>query len=152
MRPDDTGAALEARAAEVAARLLAHALPDWLAGMLEARPQPAAGVTVTRPLRREDGRLDGAARAATELERQVRAYQPWPGGYLETEAGRLIVWRAHVAAAQAGDAAGRLMAVGDGLALTTREGLLLLDEVQLAGGRRMSATELRRGRPGLGVR
>ena len=41
---------------------------------------------MTRPLRREDGRLD-PRRPAVELERQVRAYQPWPGSFVETEAG-----------------------------------------------------------------
>jgi methionyl-tRNA formyltransferase len=153
VRPDDTAVSLEARAAQAAAGLLARALPEWLAGKLQASPQAADGVTVTRPLRREDGRLNGADQTAAYLERQVRAYQPWPGAYLETAAGRLLVWRAHVEATESDDVAGRLLAVGgDGLALTARDGRLVLDEVQLAGGRRMSAAQLRRGRPGLGVR
>jgi methionyl-tRNA formyltransferase len=147
--PDDTAVTLEARAAEAAARLLVRALPEWLTGCLTAAPQPLEGVTATRPLRREDGLL-GPGRAAAELERQVRAYQPWPGAYLETPSGRLIVWRAHVADSEPGDASGRLVRAGrDGLALATREGRLVLDEVQLAGSKRMSGAELRRGRPAL---
>ena len=47
---------------------------------------------MTRPLRRADGRLDPADRG--QLERQVRAYLPWPGSFLETAAGRLVVWGA----------------------------------------------------------
>jgi len=153
VRPDDTAVTLEERAAEAAAKLLRRALPEWLAGRLEARPQPAEGVTVTRPLRRGDGLLDGSSRAAAELERQVRAYQPWPGSYLETPAGRLIVWRAHSAPGRPGEQAGRLVSAGhDDLAIATRDGCLALDEVQLAGGRRMSPAELLRGRPALGVR
>ena len=148
VRPDDTAATLEDRAAEAAARLLARALPEWLAGRLSARPQTADGVTVTRPLRREDGRLD-PARSAAELERQVRAYQPWPGSYLETPEGRLIVWRASVAPSLPGDVAGRLIADSSGLALATSSARLALEEVQLSGGRRMSAGELLRGRPKL---
>jgi methionyl-tRNA formyltransferase len=148
VRPDDTAAALEDRAAGVAARLLTRALPEWLAGRLMARPQPTQGVTVTRPLRREDGRLD-AGLPAVQLERQVRAYQPWPGSHLDTPEGRLIVWRGTVAASERGDLPGRLIAVGSGLALTTADGRLVLEEVQLAGSRRMSAEELVRGRPGL---
>ncbi len=70
-------------------------LPGWLDGTLEARPQPADGATLTRPLRREDGRLD-PARPALELERQVRAYQPWPGSFLEIDGERLKVWGAGV--------------------------------------------------------
>jgi methionyl-tRNA formyltransferase len=149
VREDDTAVTLEARAADTAARLLVRALPDWLGGRLVAQPQPEEGLTLTRPLRRGDGLLD-ANRSAAELERQVRAYQPWPGSFLETSAGRLIVWRATVAAAEPGDLAGSLMAAPDGrLALATGEGRLGLDEVQLAGGRRMSGLEFLRGRPGV---
>jgi methionyl-tRNA formyltransferase len=149
VRPDDTAVTLEERAAAVAARLLLRALPEWLAGSLAPRPQSAEGVTLTRPLRREDGRLD-PSRPAVELERQVRAYQPWPGSYAETSEGRLIVWQAGVAAPEAGEAAGSLVAAGsNGLALTTVSGRLLLEEVQLAGKKRVSAAELRRGYPGL---
>ena len=152
VRPDDTAVTLEKRAAEAAARLLVRALPEWLAGRLQATPQALEGVTLTRPLRREDGLLD-PGRSAIELERQVRAYQPWPGSFIENiKAGdeRLIVWKAHVAPAEVGDVAGRFVADFDGgLAFTTIDGSLGLEEVQLAGGRRMSAAELRRGRPGL---
>lgn len=149
VRPDDTAVTLEERAAAVAARLLARALPEWLAGRLETRPQSADGVTLTRPLRREDGLLD-PRRPAVDLERQVRAYQPWPGSYLDTPQGRLIVRRAGVAPQEPGDAAGRLVAVpGGGLALTTTGGRLTLDEVQLAGRGRVSGADLLRGYPGL---
>jgi methionyl-tRNA formyltransferase len=149
--PDDTAVTLEERAAGVAAELLGRALPEWLAGRLVARPQPAEGVTMTRPLRREDGRLD-SSRSAVELERQVRAYQPWPGAYLDTDEGRLIVWSAGVADSEADDVAGELVAVGrSGLVLATARDRLVLDVVQLAGKRRVPAAELRRGYPGLGT-
>lgn len=149
VRADDTAVTLEERAAEVAARLLRRALPEWLSGRIATRPQPDQGVTLTRPLRREDGLLDPNLPAA-RLERQVRAYQPWPGAFLETEEGRLIVWRARVTPSEQGDEAGRIAAVGrHGLALATASGRLLLDEVQLAGKKRVSAAELRRGYPGL---
>ena len=149
VRSDDTAVELEERAARVAGELLRRALPEWLAGRLVARPQPEEGVTLTRPLRREDGLLD-PRRTAAELERQVRAYQPWPGSYLQTPQGRLIACRVHVAPAVPGDMAGRLVGVGrDGLALCAADGRLVLDEVQLAGRKRGSAAELLRGYPGL---
>ncbi len=152
VRPDDTAVTLEERAAEVAARLLIRALPEWLAGRLQATPQALEGVTLTRPLRREDGLLD-PGRSAVELERQVRAYQPWPGSYIKnikTGDERLIVWKAHVAARERGDVAGRFVTTSDGgLAMATGEGQLVLEEVQMAGGRKMTGAELLRGRPGL---
>jgi methionyl-tRNA formyltransferase len=149
VRPDDTAVTLEARAAVVAARLLRRALPEWLAGRLEARPQPTEGVTMTRPLRREDGRLD-PGRSAVELERQVRAYQPWPGSFVDIGAVRIIVWSAHAAAAEPGDLPGRIVRTPDGgLALIAARGRLVFDVVRAAGRRSMSAAELVRGHPDL---
>lgn len=138
---------LEARLARVAAELLERSLDGWLDGRLIAVPQPEEGTTLTRPLRRDDGRLD-PERPAAELERQVRAYRPWPGTFIETPIGRVIVLAAHVERASDGDARG-VVAHGDGLALATSAGRLVLDEVQPAGGGRMSAAALRRGRRGV---
>jgi methionyl-tRNA formyltransferase len=148
VRPDDTAVTLEERAAGNAARLLARALPEWLAGRIQARPQAAAGTTLTRPLRREDGRLDLRG-VALQLERQVRAYQPWPGSFIETSAGRLVVWRAAVCPSEPGDEPERLVTHGSGLALAAAGGRLRLDEVQLAGRGRVTGADLRRGYPGL---
>ena len=146
---------LESRLAVVAADLLVEMLPAWLAGTLEARSQPADGATLTRPLRRSDGLLD-PERPAVELERQVRAYQPWPGSFLEADGERLIIWRATPVekpdetqvSDSAGGGVGALVPLGDTLALRTNQGLLRLDEVQPAGKRRMSGAEYRRGRRG----
>lgn len=144
----ETAPDLESRLAAVAADVLARSIGPWLAGALPAVPQPTDGATLTRTLHREDGRLD-PDQSATDLERRVRALQPWPGTFLEASTGRLAVHAAHVEGGAADDAPGALVAHGDGLALATADGRLVLDEVQPAGGRRMSGSALRRGRPGL---
>ena len=135
---------LEERLALLGADLLMDRLPSWLDGSLQARTQPGEGATLPRPLRRSDGRLD-PRKAAVELERQVRAYQPWPGSWIETGDRRLIVWRASVVAAAAGEA-GEIVPHGDSVALLTSADALRLDELQPAGKRRMSGAEYRRGR------
>lgn len=140
----ETTPVLEAFAAREAAGLLARTLAGWLAGEIEATPQSDDGATVTRRLRRDDARLD-PSRTALELERQVRANLPWPGSSLETSAGRLVVHRASVAPAEPGDEPGTLAIHGDGIALTTSAGRLVLDEVQLAGRRQMAGEEFLRG-------
>ncbi len=136
---------LEARAANAGAALLASTIGPWLAGELEARPQ-GDGATLTRPFRRADARLDPAL-PARELERGIRARAGWPGSYLETSLGRLLVHAASLAPAETGDVPGRLRSGGRGLALTTAEGRLRLDEVQLPGGRIVTAEQLLRGHP-----
>jgi methionyl-tRNA formyltransferase len=146
---DETAPALEDRLAELAADLLSRSLGPWLAGALPPRPQSETGATMTRPLRREDGRLD-PRRTAVELERQVRAYQPWPGSFVELPGvGRLVVWAAAVTRPSPDEAAASSTAPGtvgpEGLATT--DGWLVLHEVQPAGGRRMPWTAFVRGRP-----
>ena len=122
--------------------LLASHLEPWLRGEAMARPQPAEGATLTKPLRREDGRLDPST-AAMELERQVRAYQPWPGSFVDTPVGRIIVWEAEPTAD--GPARGTFDIEGFG----TGDGRLRLIEVQPAGGKRMSWEAFVRGRPAI---
>jgi methionyl-tRNA formyltransferase len=141
LRGDETSPVLEAWLADVGADLLEASLGEWLRGALPTTAQGEDGATLTRPLRREDGRLD-AARPAAELERQIRAYQPWPGSWVETPAGRLTAWRATVEAAT-GESPGTLGPRG----LATADGLLAFAEVQPAGGRRMSWEAFLRGRP-----
>jgi methionyl-tRNA formyltransferase len=158
----ETAPCLEKELARAAGQLLADTLPQWLAGALRALPQPHEGATLTRPLRREDGRVD-PSRGASAIERQVRAFQPWPGTWLDTADGRLLVWRAHPLArpgegprtgrlalpAPADADVGSLVALEQGLALVVADGLLVLDEVQLAGGRRMPGADLVRGHRGV---
>jgi len=146
---DEDAPGLEGRLAAVAAGLLRRSLGPWLRGDLPAVGQSRERVSITRPFRREDGRLDPARRAAI-LERQVRAYRPWPGTFLQVPTGRVAVLRAAVAPAQAGDVPGCLVRDDEaGLALATVDGRLRLLEVQPAGGRRMDSAALARGRPGL---
>lgn len=146
---DDTDDApgLEARAQDAGAQLVAGLLGPWLRGEIAPRPQGEQGMTMARPLRREDGLLD-ATRPAVELERQVRALRPWPGTYFESIAGRIGVLNAQAerGAVSQDRVPGRLGPDG----LFAADGShLVLRTVQPAGGRSMSWPELLRGRPGL---
>ncbi|MFL5679615.1 MAG: methionyl-tRNA formyltransferase [Chloroflexota bacterium] len=143
----ETAETLEARAAEAGAALLTRTLGRWLAGEIEVQAQDETAATTTRPLRREDGRLDADA-PVVELERRVRALQPWPGTWVETVAGRVAIWRAEAVPGWIGSEEvepGRFGRFG----LHARDGYLALREVQPAGGRRMTFDELVRGRPGI---
>jgi methionyl-tRNA formyltransferase len=139
----ETAPRLEETLILVADGLLDRSLGPWIRGELAARPQPANGATLTRPLRREDGRLD-PSRRAVELWRQVRAYEPWPGSFVDTSLGRLAVWKASARPEERGIPG---WFATDGL--DTAEGRLLLHEVQPAGGKRMAWDAYVRGRPGI---
>jgi methionyl-tRNA formyltransferase len=88
--PKTTSGELSDRLAEVGARLILDALDAVARGRLAARYQPADGVTYAAKLRREEARLDWR-RSAVALERQVRAFDPWPGAYFEGGGERLRV-------------------------------------------------------------
>lgn len=144
---EEDAPALEARLARLAAALLGRWVGPYLAGDAVPAAQPADGATLTRPLAREDGRLDAALPAA-DLERRIRAYRPWPGTFLDLAGGdRLAVLAAEVAPGSEGDEPGTIVADGTGLALATAAGRLRLLAVRPAGGRPMDAAAYRRGRP-----
>lgn len=146
--PDDTTGSLTERLARLAADLLMETLSLYLTGAIQPRPQPEEGVTYCRPLKKADGRLDWT-RPAEELERQVRAVQPWPGAYTFWEDRLLKVLRAAVIPEdRAGELPGRVVSVGDGAAVVTGRGLLRLLEVQLAGRNPLPIDAFLRGQRG----
>ena len=136
---------LERRLADLGADLLERSLAGWLDGSLPAVPQAADGVVLTRPLRREDGRLD-ASRAAAALERAVRAYEPWPGTFIDLGDERLVVGDASVAPSGSGDAPGAIVRHGREPALATADGRLVLHRVTPQGRKPMRGEDWLRGR------
>lgn len=137
LSPDVTaGAAFDALSA-LGADLLLESLPDYLAGKLTPVPQPEDGVTYAPMLKKEDGRLD-FARPADELERRVRAMNPWPGAWFEWDANLLKVARATTLGGETGRASGIRLVVEGRPAVTCADGALVLEEVQPAGKRPMS--------------
>jgi methionyl-tRNA formyltransferase len=143
---DELAPELEERLATIAAGLVDRSIGPWLDGTLRPHPQADAGANMTRPLRREDGRLD-PRRSALELERLIRAYQPWPGSFVDTALGRLVVW-----SATPGDVTGDAASIGtfDATGLSVGVGeRLTFAEVQPAGGRRMSWDAFLRGHPSI---
>ncbi len=88
--PDATAGRLSEELAGVGARLLAAALDGVAAGTLAAHPQPAAGATYAAKLRREEAQLDWRQNAAL-LDRQVRAFDPWPGAFFLARGERIRV-------------------------------------------------------------
>jgi methionyl-tRNA formyltransferase len=92
---DATAVRLAEALAELGGELLVKALEAAAHGALEPRPQPSEGVTYAPKLSRAEGRLDWR-RSAPELERQVRAFDPWPGAFFEIRDEQIRVLAAAV--------------------------------------------------------
>jgi len=149
---DDTGGSLHDRLAALAPRALERALGLLAAGRAPRIPQDAALATHCGKLRREDGRL-AWTRPAAELERLVRAYQPWPGTFalLGGEGGEAL--KIHRVSVLPGGVAtvlpGTVLSADPkaGWTVACSGGALRLEEVQGAGGRRLAAADFLRGHP-----
>ena len=148
IRPDDTTETLSERLARLGAELLAATLPQWLAGEIDPRPQPQEGITFSRRLRKQDGRIDWR-RPAVAIERMIRAYIPWPGTYTTYRNQKLDILRARALSTWSGkEPPGRVIALDQGVAVAAGQGALLLEEIQLAGRRPMFSDAFCRGQRG----
>jgi methionyl-tRNA formyltransferase len=143
----ETAPELEARLADLAADLLDSTLAPWLDGTVVPVPQSTEGVVLAPPLHRADGWLD-PRRSAADLERLVRAYEPWPGTFALVDGGRLAVTAVRVESAAAGDVPGALVRHGPEPALSTVDGRLVLERVTPPGRRSMPGADWLRGRRG----
>lgn len=144
LTPDVTAGAAFDALSTLGADLLLATLPVYLSGKLQPVPQPEEGVTYAPMMKKEDGKLDFTS-DVNELERRVRAFNPWPGAFMDFDGTILKVYRAHVAPPPPGEGAGvRDIEAGQRLivenqpAVGARGGVLVLDEVQLAGKKSMS--------------
>jgi methionyl-tRNA formyltransferase len=132
---EDTAGSVFEKLSHLGADLLIETLPDYLSGKLKPVPQPEAGVTYAPMLKKEEGQLD-FGRDVHTLERKVRAFNPWPGAFMELDGTPLKVHRARV---EAGNApVGQRLVYQSEPAVGARGGLLVLEEVQPAGKKSMS--------------
>ena len=133
--PTDTGGSLFKKLAPLGAELLLETLPRYFSGEIVPQPQSEDGVTYASMLKKEDGLLD-FERPAIELERLVRAMDPWPGAYFDWNGAPLKVLCVSIREAK-NPGVGRRLTVEGCPAMGTDEGILILEEVQPAGKKSM---------------
>lgn len=155
IEPHQTAAELFPILAEAGAPLMVETLDALAGGTAHPRPQNHDGATFAPMLKRDDGRMDFAARTAMDLYNRWRGFSPWPGAFTALHGKKLIVHRLAVAGefgfgkalrAPAGAVQvenGRLFAACAG------DTWLELIEVQLEGKKRLPAAEFLRGMPSI---
>lgn len=145
--PDATGGRLTDQLALLGARLLGEALPGYVRGEITPYPQDDSLATYAPMLKKSDGLLD-FHKPADFLERQVRAYDPWPGTHIYLSGTRVAVHSAVAVAEASSIDAGQVGRISerDGYPVVTcSPGALLLETVQPAGKRPMGGDEFLRG-------
>jgi len=135
LAPDASAGPLEGQLASLGAGLMVQTLDGLAQGRLTPVPQPAEGATQAPRLRSEDGKLDPETMSALDIDRRVRALSERLGCWIVLNGTEVKVLRGHL------DGVTR-----DGIPVETTDGVYVVDEVQPAGGRRMSAAAWVRGR------
>ncbi|OGB37114.1 MAG: methionyl-tRNA formyltransferase [Burkholderiales bacterium RIFCSPLOWO2_02_FULL_66_35] len=146
---DDSTGSLHDRLAELGGRLMVEALEMAACGGLRPVPQPADGVTYAHKIEKAEAAIDWTL-PATVIARRVRAFNPFPGASTALTGEAIKAWAAHVETDTGADAgaavSGQVLAVGpQGIRVMTGDGVLVLDELQRAGGKRLPAADFLRG-------
>jgi len=141
---DATSAGLSAELAILGGRLVLTALDGVAGDGLVATPQPQEGVIYAPKIAREEGRLDWR-RHSIDLERRVRALDPWPGSFFEAGGERIRVLAAVELPGPAGGVPGTVL--DDRLTVACGEGVLRLLRLQRPGRAPLEAPAFLRGFP-----
>lgn len=121
--PNETAKQLHDRLAILGAELLIDTIPDWIEGRIKISPQKENEATYTKIISREDGEID-LRRPAEELDRKIRAFSPWPGSYTIYKRRRIKILKTRL-----------------------ENNKLIIEKVQLAGGKPTELDDFKRGHP-----
>ena len=140
--PTDTGESLHDRLAQIAPKALLEALQLLAKNNAPRIPQDNALATYAPKLTRHDGKIDWSE-AAEIIERKIRAFNPWPGAFMELDGRNLKIFSASIV--NLSGKPGEILRSEKEVVIAAGKDALSLDEVQLEGKRRMNTVEFLRG-------
>ncbi len=149
--PDETGGSLHDRLSLLGAEALMEALPGILDGSLVAEPQDDGLACYAAKLDKAEAEIDWR-RPAAELDRQVRAFDPWPVAQTRYRDQVMRVWQARPLEGTVDAAPGTVVATGrEGMDVATGDGLLRITRLQLPGKKAMETSAFLNAHDPLGV-
>lgn len=139
--PDWTAADLHDQLKFLGAELLIDTLAKLETGKLDARQQDNSLATYASKLTKQEARIDWNRDAET-IQRQIRAYVPWPVSFTQLQAERLRIWSAGIDASHEGSKPGQVIDHNQsGLFVSCRDSVLQVTELQFAGKKKCGAAE-----------
>ena len=145
IQADDTAQTLHDKLAEQGARLIVTALAELEQGRLAGEKQDDAQACYAAKLTKEEAFLDWR-HSATELDRQVRAYHPFPVAQARIHGETWRIWQARPVTGD-GSPGHVLAADKNGILVACGSGALCITELQKAGGKRLRAVDFLAGNP-----
>ncbi len=149
IHPEDNSETLHDRLARMGAELLVRTIPDYVAGRVPSRPQPAEGASYAPKIKKQDGHIDWS-QPARAIWNRVRGLVPWPGAFSyspgQPQPHLLKIWQAEVVE-RSGPAGEVLQADKAGIVVGCGREALRILILQREGGRRLSAQEFLAGHP-----
>lgn len=143
--PKETLRTYEEKAANIGAQLMLEAVDKIADGTVTYTPQDNEKATYLKKISKEDGLID-FSKPAVQIERQIRACDPWPSAFTYLNGKMFKFWSADVIGGKSPYPAGCAVNVDKkGFCVQTGDGLLRLLTVQLEGKRKMSCEEFLRG-------
>jgi methionyl-tRNA formyltransferase len=134
---------------ELGGDLLTETIPKILKGEIKLKPQEEKSATYSKMIRKENGRIDWK-RTASEIERQIRAFNPWPGTFFFREGKRIKILKTR-AQEKTNDVAyptGKTFTSSQKeLCAQTGKGILVIEKLQVEGKNEISSEEFLRGYP-----
>jgi len=139
---EDTSGSLYDKLAVLGPQGLLETLAQLVSGTAKPEVQDETLVSYAEKLSKEEARIDWSL-SAVQLERCIRAFNPWPISWLEIDEQPVKVWRASVSTDTSSAEPGTIMAVSKlGIQMATGDGILNLESLQPAGKKAMSAQDL----------
>lgn len=141
----DTGGSLHDRLADMGGKAIVEALTRLAKGELTGEPQNDADANYAHKLSKEEGHIDWT-RSATDIERLIRAFNPWPGTFTDLGEQRIRIHRASALEQGSGKAPGTVLSrERDGVDVACGTGSLKITSVQLPGSKAQSINDLING-------
>ena len=139
---DDTTGALHDKLAELGAQMIVKALHQL---PLKPNPQPGTDACYAVKIEKSEAALDWRLPAA-QLDRKIRAFNPFPGAFADLDGFAIKIWRADQMTICG--TPGQIVSIDtDGIVVACGEGSLRLTELQKAGGKRLPVAQFLAGNP-----
>jgi len=138
---------IEKELASIGAELLIKTLPDWIDGKIQAKEQDHSKATFCKTIKKEDGKIDWN-KSAKKIDGQIRAYEEWPNAFTFWDNKQLKILEAEISNKNTEHKLGKVfLDENKNLCVQTKNGILILKNIQLEGKKSMQARNFINGYP-----